>query len=182
VKIVFERDIEDYVAFSRVVYRRLGVFRNSYMAVGVLTALIALPLAFPRDDEPPNIYSVRLALSIAAVSLVAGSLVFFIPRSVDWQARSMFREDASNPVLFGRQELELTEDVIIERNPVLESRILWRGIQFLEESDEHFYFFPMRCMAHIVPKSKVLEGDIRAFAARAKELWKAAHPESSSGA
>jgi hypothetical protein len=179
VRIAFEHDIEDIVAFMEFIHQKRGSYQTAYYTVSFIAGLVVLLAAYPFATDTQHSYAVRLAIAIAFSGIFAGGLIYWIPRSAEAQVRGYYQDDLSNPYLFGRREMEITQDALTEKTPVGESRIVWHAIQFIEESDEHFYFFPAKNAAHIVPKLKVLDGDIRAFVARAKELWKAAHPESS---
>jgi hypothetical protein len=57
-----------------------------------------------------------------------------------------------NKGLLGRHKVVLNEGVLIERTAVGESRLLWAGVDRVEQNEEYIFIYTQPNAAHVIPK------------------------------
>jgi hypothetical protein len=92
------------------------------------------------------------------------SVPFFHRRRIEQDVHRLYGE-GENKGLFGEQELELTENELIARNSLIESRGTFRRIERVASNGKHTFIYTSAIMAYVIRHAGVVEGDLEAFLA-----------------
>ena len=167
VKILYENNLEDLVAFSRYHFDHSPTLRRTKMVLlWVLPLCILLVFVFLALLEG------SLGMAVAGVTL-AGLFALVVPWhyrfSYERQVRKRYSE-GSNKGMFCEHELEVTERDLIERTPFGEQRVRLQSIEKVITHDGYTFIFVSAMSGHVIPQDAVLDGDYEAFVYRMKHL------------
>jgi YcxB-like protein len=177
-RIVYENTLEDIAAFSRYHYdnspaiRRLRLYLLGIALVaGALCSVAVLRLL--GGDTLATWLSATLAATIVGIMLVA------VPkRWSSWFWNSYGRRyiaraysEGRNRALFGRHELQFSEDGVSERTEVGELNLRWSAIERIQCTDDYTFIYVSAVSALVLPRARVTEGDYGGFIADLERRW-----------
>jgi len=166
--------LDDALAFSahyantspmvRARYRRyLIIYPTLFMILGIIYAL-------RHNSIQPLV--VPALLSAAFIGWVLfGSKRFYL-----WRVAKIYAS-APNKTVFCEHEMELLPGVFIERTALNENRASLATIDRIVTTDSHVFIHIGAGIAHIIPRDKIIEGDLDDFVARLTERWEAQREE-----
>lgn len=164
--------ITDVVAFSRHVMNSPTSKKNKRRWIIVVIFLITGSLFIPLPEEIPRSMVVELTVAWSALFLLA--LFVAGPAASDRYVRGVYKTGANRGTI-GEHEIEIDEDGLVERTEVSETRQSWRGVERIDETETHAFFFVSPLMAYIIPKQSIITGDPVTFIATAKTFWRSAN-------
>ncbi len=74
-----------------------------------------------------------------------------------------YLDEGSGKGILGEHELDLTESGIVERTDFNEHNVTWQGIGKIVSTKDHTFIYVGENMAHILPRSSILEGNYESF-------------------
>jgi YcxB-like protein len=167
-KLRYENTMDDLVAFNRYHCSRSPTLRRLIRSQQVFVAMlfVAVPLGFLIGTfvlwEDP----VAAIVILGTASILAAAWFSWYPsyyrRCLDRNAKRLYAEGTNHGVV-GLHDLELGNDMLIERNDSGESRIRYAKIEKLETSSDHLFIYVTSMSAHIVPLDDSTEGDPMLF-------------------
>lgn len=176
----FNVTMEDLVAFNRHYVARtsfLLALKIVVMAVGSLV-IVGRALSHITDTSDPTRIAVGLGIGWGVGFTMAAVYCVIIHYLFRWLAdstvRFMYRAGKNKGVL-GLHEIEIDPQGLTERTDVNDSKYTWHGVETIAETDDYLFIYITTMTAHIIPKHRVIHGDLPTFTARTKEYWLAAH-------
>jgi hypothetical protein len=153
-------DFEDIMGFQRFHFAHSPTMRNQrFGLIGVVSFLI---VALCLLALPEHSLTQRLGIAVPLV-LLNGIIAYFLLKwSISSQTRKLLSE-GSNSGILGDHELRLDERGLTEITSVNESRHAYSGISRIEETSDYAFIYISSLQAHVVPKRKILDGDIGSF-------------------
>lgn len=117
------------------------------------------------DFEHSQPYGVApLFLFLAVIHLVTSVMLWSLRWILIGTLHRMNQDGRISGVL-GDQELELTDDALILRNPFVESRIRFDAVHKMTSEGGHTFILTKLTSAYVIPHAAVTEGDAEAFVA-----------------
>jgi hypothetical protein len=122
-------------------------------------------------------------LQNSIVIFTAGSMgaIFYIvflrrswPKGYEKQAKRVYSE-GSNKLMWGAHELELEEDKLIETSEGGRHELNCSAVERVVTTDQHTFIYFGSVMAHVIPRSKIIDGDLDQFVAAVKSKCGIAH-------
>jgi hypothetical protein len=156
----FMQELDDLVAFnSHSPYVRRQ-FRRIWVAVGILMAFVFIAVGGLRAEM---LFPLVIGLLVVAV-LLAPPLV---RRRVRRQYAKIFGHRLPR-----QQTVVLSNEGLFVRTPDAESCYFWRGIERIDMTPAHAFFYLMAIQAVVVPaRAFRSEAQFQAFVNHARKLW-----------
>ena len=168
----YENTLDDAIAFQQYHYTHSPTARRSIAGLrwGGVALIMFMCFAAGKD---------KLLLHLVEMCILSGIYILILPvlvrRSIKRQSRRMYSE-GSNKGMLGEHELEITEDGIIERSPYNETRTAWGAVERIESTPDHTFIYAGSMMAHVIPHSRINEGDYKAFLAQLGQRFQPDQP------
>lgn len=166
-KITYETTLQDAVAFFHYHSEHSHLMKRTRRR---LTFLFGLALLFVCVISGFR----NLPLAVVVGALALGVLLLtssWVDRRLGtWQTRKAF-EEGKNKATFGLHELELTDENLITRTRVAESRIGWEAVERVASTADHTFIYVSALSAEVIPRRSVTEGDYDAFVKELNERW-----------
>lgn len=179
VRASFELEIDDLVGFNQYLHTRSATLRAQTRTVvillSVMLSLVAVPLTLLVLSR---MLDGRLELAgIGAAAIVIGVLlyvIFIFPKrqreALGRVYRSVF-EESKNSVLVGYRTVTLDGEGITERAALMEQRVLWRGVEWIEATPHAVFFGTSSVTAIVVPRRVFVdEQDCQSFVEQSQAL------------
>ena len=167
-KIQYTVEQDDLRAFLLYAMRTNPVIKRQRRIVGVVIAffflLIATHLAYRDHSAIPYLW----------FGVLGGAyLLYFFKRAPTVSKKQVARlyPENDNRGVLCEHTLELNVSGVVETTNAGEQKTKFAGIHKLVDSADHAFIFIGTQMAHVIPKSKVLSGDLNEFMAKLKEKW-----------
>lgn len=164
----FSISFDDIVA-----YNRYHLAHSPWMKRRRVFSLWVMPLIFVSVFGALGIYHHLWGLAIGgffgALFIFLGALYRYGPGTAR-RVRKLYRE-GKNRGLLGERLIELTDDGLILRTEVGESKIKWGGIERIARSDGYSFIYLNAVTAVIIPRKGILEGDHDQFMRTLQERW-----------
>jgi YcxB-like protein len=172
----FEISLKDLVAFNRYHCANSPTIKRRKLFCMLLVPglLIAAALFISPTEEVGRPVIVAGAVVLSVLYAVAFNYTF--AASMDRNVRLLYKE-GTNKGTIGQHELEIDDRGLVERTEAGESRVIWRAVERIAETEEYAFIYLSSVTAHVIPKQAVTGGDANAFIARARQLWVAASPD-----
>lgn len=176
----FDLTLEDALAFNRYHFR-LPARRRATLVIEValffMLAVAALSflvrIAPPDGSEREIPRPILLACSVAIAGLLTGLFHYRLGVARNRAVERQYQQGA-NRAVFGPQEVAIDADSVTFRTELCESRLLWRGVREIVETESHAFLFTSPAQAHIIPKHSVIAGDPEPFIGQAIAWWNGA--------
>lgn len=138
IKINFELQIQDYVDFNK--YHFIKTKLNRTITIGVII-LIVIQLFLNRD---------QFHLATTIITSIVFALIYLtsILRSLN-NTKKIPKDDRA---IFGKRELEFTEDGITNKSEDSNGYSKWSTIKNMQESSNAFYLYMGTNVAILIPK------------------------------
>jgi hypothetical protein len=156
----FDLETEDLDAFQWYHYKHSWLMRKArYRLLGILAVpmFLANLLLFSEFSWLPQ-FAFSLMLAAVFIALLAVLYRWAHFRQIRVHMRHM---DLSG--LICEHELRLEETFLMEVTTVNVSRHAYDRIHSIEESADHAFIFISPIQAHVIPKQRVLQGDLTRF-------------------
>lgn len=159
-KIKYRIELDDIVAFNRYHIDHSAAMRRTKWLLmwGSGTAILASTSALAVLDNSIILFVLGVAGAILGVLL----LQRLWTSSHEKQVRRLYSEGANKRIL-GVHELELGEDRLTERSDTGGQETVFSAVERIVTTDGHAFIYIASVIAHVIPRSKVIEGDIEAF-------------------
>ena len=156
----YEVDFDDIMEFQRFHYAHSPTMRNQRYGLIGFVSLVTIAFCLQTLSEYP--LSHRFAMAAPLVLLNGFVVYFYLKWSITRQTRKLNRE-GSNLGILGEHELRLDEKGLTEITSVNESRYTYSGLSRIEETSDYAFIYISTLQAHVVPKKKIVDGDIGSF-------------------
>lgn len=159
-KIKYRMELEDVVAFNRYhidnspAMRRTKFLLMWGVGAGIFAAISAL--AVLRNSVIVFVYGV-LGTTFY-ILLFRRSWI----RSHEKQVRRLYNEGTNKRIL-GTRELELVEDRLLEVSETGRQETVLSVVERIAMTDAHVFIYIASVIAHVLPRSKVIEGNLEEF-------------------
>jgi hypothetical protein len=152
--------MEDMVAFNQYYFENssclrrqriiaIAIFSTIYLGIGVVQTLV-------RDSVIP--------LLVWMVVAVVFSLWYYrASKKVNPKRIARLYSEEKNKGTFCEHKLKILPEGIRETTDVGEQMITFAGIERIETTDTHAFIFIGTMQAHVIPRNRVLEGDLDEF-------------------
>jgi YcxB-like protein len=163
-KLHYEVTLDDLVAFNRYHWGRSPtirrIIRSQQWSIAIflfsLFALGGAAISFFENDPIPALVFTGIGSVLAAMWFV------WFPghyrNTMDKNVRRLYAE-GSKVTAVGWHELELGDEMLIERNECGELRTRYAKIERIETSTNYLFIYLSSVLAHIVPLDDSTEGD-----------------------
>ena len=164
-QLTYELEKADLLTFQRHVFKTAPALKK--MRRVFLWFLLAFVSFLSYDPE-----SLFASAAAFVFYLAIGLCVFWV---LTWASNEyLFRKSVpqgKDNGLTGRHQLIIDEHKVVEITSVNEAHHQWKGMDRVEENEQHIYIFIMPQAAHIIPKRAFVDEQQAAqFLATAKEL------------
>lgn len=162
-KIRYAVELDDVQAFCQYYVRSSPVVQRQRMAFALCfaTLLLFLVLHLVRRDGS----SIPLAM-VAVIGLVFLFAFWKYFGTVSLKRLAEFYPIGENQGLLCGHSLELTDTGITETSPVGQQHTAFTGICRVVSTPSHAFIFIGSNMAHVIPRRRMLEGNVDEFIAR----------------
>lgn len=164
----FEMTEVDVVAFHRHQFKTSPQHRKNFW-IGLLSfPSLIFVLTFIYSD-----FSIAATLRFALpVTVIFLPLVYFVQyKSINNTGKRM-RALGKNEGVFCRHTISISPDGVHEKTKVNDSQSGWRGIEKVDETDNHVFVYIASNNAHVVPKRYFLNAEeANEFYRLAKHYW-----------
>jgi len=158
--IKYKVDMEDLVAFNQYFVATSPFLRRHRLIVIAVISSIYIILegvqALARDSITP-------LLLWSGIAVVFGVLYYRASLKVSPKHIARLYSSEKNNGIFCEHELAILPEGIHEKTDVNEQLSAFSEIERIEITDTHVFIFIGTMQAHVIPKNKVLEGDLDAF-------------------
>ena len=162
--------IEDVVAFSHFHIMESPAARSQRVRNLALVLMVwaLLILASLTPVAPPRGVSILIVLWVTY--MYGFVLTFGRGWIIGREVRNSYAV-GSNLGVIGEHEFEVKESGLVEKTAVNETTQSWNGIERIEETENHVFFYISSVTAFILPKGAVAEGNADQFVVLARESW-----------
>jgi hypothetical protein len=160
-------DCDDIMEFQQFHYVHSPTMRNQeYGSMGVwaMIAVVACLVGLPEFS-----LTVRLACAAVLAVVIALGIRALSKWSVASHTRQYLRE-GSNDGVIGDHELRIEENGLMELTSTSESRLAFSRIARIEETRDHAFIYISSLQAYVIPKNRIVSGDVVDFLARLRQL------------
>ncbi|MBI2844295.1 MAG: YcxB family protein [Armatimonadetes bacterium] len=165
-KIRYRVELDDIVAFNQFVVdtsKEMRRQRRSWLiAIFAIYVTIGCLQAMFRHSFAPILYWLLF-------SAVFTAWYYRASRRVNRKRIKRLYSEGKNKGDLCEHELELLPDGICERTSVGEQKATFAGIERIVTNDTHAFIFIGSLLAHVIPRSKIAEGDLDALIAALRE-------------
>jgi hypothetical protein len=156
----YENTIDDWVAFNRYHCKNSKAVRRMQLRVTWTFAALCVLIG-------ASAYALGDVTALVVCLVLAVVFVLVMPsayrRNIDRNARRLYLEGA-NKGLDGPQLLELTDNVLVSENPLVESRMRLEIVERVVTAANYTFIYIGAVKAFVIPHDKVSEGDPTQFA------------------
>jgi hypothetical protein len=165
-KIRYRNEFEDMRAFwQHLMSTNAAIKRQRLVALLFMVVIFAAIAVFAGRRAG------SLSPALVVVAFGALFLVLFWRNSgriSDRRLRQMCPEEENRGVLC-EHTIELTDDGVLETSPTGQTTTNWDGIVRVAETDDYVFLYITTNMAHVIPRNRLIEGDLDAFVAELKQ-------------
>lgn len=144
---------QDFINTSALVRRQRIIFVISFAAIFLL---LGLRLAVRDGSFTP-------LLVFALLGTVFLSLFWKFGKCVSEKRPRKIFPTEENKGLLCEHTLEVTDTGVIETTPVGQNITNWTGILRIVETPSHAFIYIGSNMAHVIPRARLLDGDMEGF-------------------
>ena len=150
ISIKYDNTPKDFIKAHKTLLWKSWKKKRTWIYISVIYVLVSSLEFHDALNEEKSFFVAFLAFVITFIflSLIA---VIIVPLSVHLSLRSRVPKDDGTGVL-GEHELEITEEFIIERTKVNESKFLWSAVPDLTQNNEYIFLYQTENNAHVIPK------------------------------
>lgn len=163
-KIEYEITPEDWGAFGEFHARKSSEYRRAAyfgVMVGVFVVLCGTAAAWSQFGTWPAVLGGGLALAVA--------WGFYWPRHLVAHARAHMTS-TDRPCLRGRHSMQASQDGLRAKCDVTDAMIGWVGVHDLLQTSEHIFVMLSAMQGYVIPKKRVISGDLNAFVREVERL------------
>ncbi|HEV58820.1 MAG TPA: YcxB family protein [Phycisphaerales bacterium] len=172
--LIYTVEISDLVAFNQYYMAHSGVIKaRRHKTVGFMfTVFCGLGglISIQERSVVPLLICTGIACAWSA---------WFLMRSGKLSVKQIARlyDPQKDKGTLCRHELEVGEDGLIHRTPVSASRMRFQGITEVVRTNGHAFIFVGSMSGHVIPRSRIIEGDFEAFMQALSERWETAQSD-----
>ncbi|MEZ6059278.1 MAG: YcxB family protein [Planctomycetaceae bacterium] len=149
---------DDYVDFNRYHFAHSpSVRKQRFTATIVITLSVFVAFMLLTANGELGV-ATRLAISLIIAAFAVLYLQFAMRRNHVRQVQNLLREGSMDGV-YGPQELEVDDAGIRVRSKWRDSFVAWPGVRRIEDTDEFLIIYVSAIQAHVIRRSRIVEGD-----------------------
>jgi len=163
--IAFNNTFDDVLAFARFHYNNSdGIQRNvRTQRYGGVAVLLGYFLGLGAFGDSTFYYFIGVGLAVAWWVWIPQVLISTYQKQV-----TKTYENWKNKTTVGSRSLAVGDERLTEENEFGRTEIAWPAIERIEQDDDHTFIYLSAAQAHIIPKSRITDGDYDAFVTAAR--------------
>lgn len=168
-QIKYTNTLEDIVAFNRYHHQKSDTFKKQKNS-----CLIRMPIVLGLLMIMFFILSQEVQVLIWGTCLIVFYILIFLKAwgtGMDKVCQKVFLEQDTKSVIC-EHLLEITNDGMHEKTALNEWWGKWAAIQQITVERDMAFIYIGPLQAHIIPRSRVVEGDFDSFVATAQRFWR----------
>jgi len=160
--------MDDLLFFNEYVWLNSQSVQAQMRTVRLLITAICLLVALLAGITLKN-WITPLAAALFAIIFFTLTLKKTFLKGSRKGAQKLYQESEDKDMI-GPHELETTQEHLLARSQVCESRLQWRGVDKIVETPTHILIFIASVKAYIINRNTVTKGDLNVFLEEAKNF------------
>lgn len=163
----YELNVDDVYAFSRYTYntsRKMRVMRRGgYVLIAGLLLVGDVFQVWAMRNWPWQYLLPEVGKMVLELAGFVG-FYYLLMRLVIKRTAAVFSKEWKGSGVMCKHKIVIDGDSLHESTEVGEQRVIWRGVERVEETGEHIFIYTAPATAHVIPKwAFATEGEAKEF-------------------